>query len=229
MKYTYIICLALSSFFTYKQLIADTNAHINAFFIPGGAFQQNTQTTDIQKMKPRYSQDSHTDTQQADISNTIQSNTKPSSAVTKQAINTAKQTQEKNRKTAQTTQKTTVSQPVLPSSSSTSKNNKSKSKPTSKYTLQDDISAPAPQTKTKTQEVPLETQLSKIEEFEQKSIKEMLNILPSPDFKLPKYQQIYALYGLELRSAYRRGKLPANYEQEATLAKANSIRRFPVK
>lgn len=227
MKYTYIICLTLSSFFTYKQLTADTNANVNAFFIPGGAFQQNTQTTDIQKMKPRYTQDSHVNTQQTDISNTTHSNATPSSATAKQATNTAKQSQKKNSQPAQTTQKTTEPQSASPALSSTAQNNKRKSKPTSKYTLQDDVSTPAAQTKT--QEVALETHLSKIEKFEQKSIKEMLNMLPAPNFKLPKYQQIYALYGLELRSAYRRGSLPANYEQEATLAKANSIRRFPVK
>lgn len=40
MNYLYIICLALSSLFTYKPLSAETHPLQYAFFIPGGAFQQ---------------------------------------------------------------------------------------------------------------------------------------------------------------------------------------------
>ena len=54
MNYLYIICLALSSLFTYKPLSAETHPLQYAFFIPGGAFQQNTRVQDIRLMKPRY-------------------------------------------------------------------------------------------------------------------------------------------------------------------------------
>ena len=53
MKYFYISCLLLSSFFTYKTLSAKDNYAQYAFFMPKGAFEQNTTLDDIESMRPR--------------------------------------------------------------------------------------------------------------------------------------------------------------------------------
>ena len=70
---------------------------------------------------------------------------------------------------------------------------------------------------------------SPLEQLHRKSLNELLQAIPYPDAKLPKFKQRYALYGLEMRVLQRRGKFPANPEQEEALAKADSLRRFEVK
>lgn len=219
MKYTYIICMALSSFFTYKLLYADTNTYLNTFFIPSNAFQQNTQAANIEQMKPRHKEvapsPTHPDTTEISRQSTSPTTPKTLQSTQKTTVATTKKTVPQTNNKPQAKQVSEQQRPSVP---------KQKKQAPSKYKLQDDSTPPlAPTAK---EEKP--TTLAQ-RDFEEKSVKEMLASLPSPNFKLPKYQQIYALYGLELRSAYRRGKLPANYEQEQTLAKANSIRRFEVK
>lgn len=223
MKYIYIICLALSSFFTYKHLSADSNTHLNTFFIPQGVFQQNTQNKDIQQMKPRYSQSSSPFVQQ----NTSETITRQNNTLPTPSANNTKNNEPTIKKTSDITTPPS-SKPLKTQKASSTHTQKKQNSPqktvASKYTLEENILPSTPSIAPQQ----IETTPSPKEEFEQKSIKEMLNTLPTPNFKLPKYQQIYALYGLELRSAYRRGYLPANYEQEKTLSKANSIRRFKV-
>lgn len=217
MKYTYIICMALSSFFTYKLASANTNTYLNAFFIPTSAFQQNTHTTDIEQMKPRHTAPVSAPSQQ-DTAGTPQK-AKPA------AVATSQTPQKQTAKTSNPSNKT-ADKPEVKRLSEAPKeiSNTPKKKSVSKYTLDDTLSDTSKPTSQ-----PQEISMSAKEDFEEKSIGELLDNLPSPDFTRPKYQQIYALYGLELRSTYRRGKLPANYEQEQSLSKANSIRRFEVK
>lgn len=57
MKYIYIISLALSSIFIYKSASAQETFEKYAFFIPGNAFQKNTELNDIESMRPRYGSD----------------------------------------------------------------------------------------------------------------------------------------------------------------------------
>lgn len=71
-------------------------------------------------------------------------------------------------------------------------------------------------------------QISYLEELKQKSLSALLSDIPYPDSSQPKFKQLYPYYGMELRVYQRRGKFPSNREQEDTLAKANSIKRFEV-
>lgn len=229
MKYIYIICLAMSSFFTYKNLSANSYSFLNAFFIPNQAFQQNTSTSKIEQMKPRYSQKSSQNISE-DSTNTIeekqiQNISSPSHQAKKNTV--TKEITQKPLAKSSTPKSTTQKKPIEVTVSKVEEPKKvspEKKKITTKYSLDDTPTSSKPQ-QNNTEE---QNMLSTTEQFDKKSIKEMLNTLPSPNFKLPKYQQLYALYGLELRSMYRRGYLPANYEQEETLNKVNSIRRFKV-
>lgn len=215
MIYIYIICLALSSFFTYNSLAADSTIYQNAFFIPSGAFQQNTTVQDIPVRQPNRQQKAN----------------KPS--VAKPSLPTAKQPA----KPLETTQPESLPTPTeAPSKVVIQKTEPSPKQKTAQIKPQQ--ATPKKQAKYKLDDSPRQTpeiktaaapEIPPLEKFRQKNIKEMLDTLPYPNFNLPKFKQIYALYALELRSAYRRGKLPSNYEQEETLAKANSIRRFNVK
>lgn len=223
MKYIYIICAALSSFFTYNSLSANTHTYQNAFFIPGGAFQQNTSVKDI--APKRFHQSQPAGIKQPTTENSVVP-TKQSTAntikKTQQTANTpSKQlTQQKTKPVKTVTQKPTqqiIKQVAQPAKQKTA------SKKTAKYKLDDSPVEPQQPITTAAPE------LSSLEKFQQKSLKEMLDTLPYPDSDAPKFKQIYALYALELRSTYRRGKLPSNYEQEEILAKADSIRRFDVK
>lgn len=218
MKYTYIICMTLSSFFTHSLSYADTNTYLNTFFIPSNAFQQNTQTVNIEQMKPRH-KEVEPSIKQPDSTGLSQQST---SAPTTETLQSAQQISATTKKSAKKTDKKLktkqLSKQRLPSST------KQKKQIPSKYKIQDDSTTLSASTVKEEKTMPPQKR-----DVREKSVREMLDSLPSPNFKLPKYQQIYALYGLELRSAYRRGTLPSNYEQETTLSKANSIRRFEVK
>ena len=203
MKYIYIICLSLSSLFVFTPLKADTHTHNNAFFIPSGAFQQNTGVKDITPKKPRRTQPAQKTSPEQVFQSKPQTINAPKQQVIQAAAHPAKTTAPE-KTTPQTQPQPTPKKPA-------------------KYKLDDSpVKKPEIQTTNK-QDIP------PLQKFQQKSLKEMLSTLPYPDFDQPKFKQIYALYALELRSAYRRGKLPSNHEQEEILAKANSIRRFEVK
>ena len=53
MKYIYTISIILSSFFIYTKGWSQASAQQYAFFIPGGAFQQNQQVQEEQAPKRR--------------------------------------------------------------------------------------------------------------------------------------------------------------------------------
>lgn len=61
-----------------------------------------------------------------------------------------------------------------------------------------------------------------------KSISETLSEIPYPDTNLPKYKNAYLDYIMSLRILYRTKKLQPNFEQEETLSKANTIKRFKI-
>ncbi len=251
MKYTYIISIILSSFFTYKSASANIYPQQYAFFIPGGAFQQNQDVQDIRLMRPRYAptEDENQEASSSQRESYIPSQT--NKATTSQRKTSASQTtrdtsqatlSSKKKSTLPIAQKNTIQKiknapQNISKQSSPSTNivfqeedNESKSispeisKKLEQYQLDENTQiatpkeAPTPQPK-----------LSHIEELKQKSLTTLLNEIPYPDSSQPKFKQLYSSYGMELRVYQRRGKFPSNYEQEETLAKANSIKRFEVK
>lgn len=228
MKYFYISCLLLSSFFTYKTLSAKDNYLQYAFFMPKGAFEQNTTLDDIESMRPRQPKPTQTQQDTEQLQEEI-----PSPKITlpyvKKKIKLQKEIADHKVKEE------------TPQVSATIKNNTAE-KPKQ-------IAKPLPITKTplaispelleklnkySLEDTPLEkaenntpAQISK--PIPQKSLTQMLSDVPYPNPSLPKFQQAYASYVMDLRIFNRRGKLPANPSQEQTLQKANSIRRFDVK
>lgn len=222
MKYTYMICLTLSSLFINKPLLADTNTLSHAFFIPTGAFQQNTEVQDIDTMRPRYSVPYEPSTTEETDDTFIEQPTPIAESTPSPTPLQIKKAVQPIQATPKITQQA-IAKPLSPAP--TSKPTEPAPLPTpSPYKLEDII----PETTSETTQTETD-ELSPLEAFQQKSLKEMLDTLPYPNFNLPKYKQLYALYVLELRTAYRKGELPYNYEQEQILAKANSIRRFEVK
>ncbi len=241
MKYIYIICLLLSSFFTDKSSAATNESARYAFFMPQGALQQNRQVPDIRLMRPRHTkpvedtQPASSDTPTAikqisnkpqpqnlvrtpTLENTVTSesvpqNTRKSSAPARQYAQP--QTQSASKATA-TAQPTTPKKQIIASPEIEKK--------VQQYTLDDSPVPPQKKTAATTAAA-----ISPLEKLKQKSLKELLADIPYPDSDLPKFKQLYADYGMELRVLERRHKLPTNSEQEKTLAKANTLRRFEVK
>ena len=245
MKYIYIICLLLSSFFTDKSSAATNESTRYAFFMPQGALQQNRQVPDIRLMRPRHTKpvedtqpaSSDTPTEAKQISNkphpknlartpalkntvtseNVPQNTRKSSAPTRQYAQPQTQPTAKATAAAQPTtpRKQIIASPEL---------SPEIEKKVQQYTLDDSPIPPQKKTATTTAAA-----ISPLEKLKQKSLKELLADIPYPDSDLPKFKQLYADYGMELRVLERRHKLPANSEQEETLAKANTLRRFEVK
>ena len=235
MKYTYIISIILSSFFTYKSASANIYPQQYAFFIPGGAFQQNQDVQDIRLMRPRYAP---TEDENQEASSSQRESYIPSQTTrdTSQATLSSKKKSTLPIAQKNTIQKIKNAPQNISKQSSPSTNivfqeedNESKSispeisKKLEQYQLDENTQiatpkeAPTPQPK-----------LSHIEELKQKSLTTLLNEIPYPDSSQPKFKQLYSSYGMELRVYQRRGKFPSNHEQEETLAKANSIKRFEV-
>ena len=244
MKYIYIICLLLSSFFTDNSSAATNESARYAFFMPQGALQQNRQVPDIRLMRPRHTKPvediqpatSDTPTEVKQISNkphpqnlartptlkntvtseNVPQNTRKSSAPTRQYAQP---------QTQPTAKATAAAQPTTPKKQIIASPELSPEieKKVQQYTLDD---SPIPQKKTAATTA---AAISPLEKLKQKSLKELLADIPYPDSDLPKFKQLYADYGMELRVLERRHKLPANSEQEETLAKANTLRRFEVK
>ena len=245
MKYIYIICLLLSSFFTDKSSAATNESTRYAFFMPQGALQQNHQVPDIRLMRPRHtkpventqpaSSDTTTEVKQISnkphpqnlartpaLKNTVTSenvpqNTRKSSAPTRQYAQP---------QTQPTAKATVAAQPTTPKKQIIASPELSPEieKKVQQYTLDDSPVPPQKKTATTTAAA-----ISPLEKLKQKSLKELLADIPYPDADLPKFKQLYADYGMELRVLERRHKLPANSEQEETLAKASTLRRFEVK
>ncbi|MBO5038708.1 MAG: hypothetical protein J6C85_04565 [Alphaproteobacteria bacterium] len=229
MKYFYISCLLLSSFFTYKTLSAKDNHSQYAFFMPQGAFEQNTTLDDIESMRPRQPKPTQTQHDTEQLHEEI-----PSPKITlpyvKKKIKIQEVTANKVKETPQIT-------PPAPADDIKKEPEQPKqmAKPApltispdiieklNKYSLE----SIAPENNTSKTTQKTTTLTSK--QFTPQSLTQMLSAVPYPDPALPKFKQIYASYVMDLRIFNRRGNLPANPEQEQILQKANSIRRFDVK
>lgn len=228
-KYIYIISLALSSFFTYKHLSANTYDHIHAFFIPNGAFIKNTQITE-----PKPQQQSNITSPQSieEQSDNTDFQVSPQQQI-ESPIVSQPQTVSKN-----TTSKTDTSQPrptnthkntiktqhqTVASQKTTSNPTKQKKKNTYQLEAIPSTTSKNNQTKSTT------TQSLPKPKPQKQNLAEQLDALPFPNFQDPKFKQLYGLYCLELRTLYKKRKLPSNITQNDILSKANSIRRFSVK
>lgn len=227
MKYFYILCLVLSSFFTYKHIFAQEQY---AFFIPNNAFQNNLTT-----------EDSFSD-------NTIKQDSEESQPLTSKEPKISRPYVHATPKfiPAQTTKNNQHHHPK-------GHNNKEpKDSPrdapfityqqpritdlgafhSSEQTVDPVITADQLdlyQLETTNPPYPTDSSLPAAQPSSTKlDVEDMLDSLPYPDFKLPKFKQLYAAYCMELRVLYRQGKLPYNQEQDNTLAKADTIQRFKV-
>ena len=218
MKYTYIISIILSSFFTYKSASANIYPQQYAFFIPGGAFQQNQDVQDIRLMRPRYAP---TEDENQEASSSQRESYIPSQTTrdTSQATLSSKKKSTLPIAQKNTIQKIKNAPQNISKQSSPSTNivfqeedNESKSispeisKKLEQYQLDENTQiatpkeAPTPQPK-----------LSHIEELKQKSLTTLLNEIPYPDSSQPKFKQLYSSYGMELRVYQRRGKFRYPY------------------
>lgn len=256
MKFIYMICLTLSSFFAHFPADANAAPAQYAFFIPSGSFQENVSIKDTAPIRRRTtrasSQTNRQETPQETTKETPQTSqitsetSKSSIAITLPYVREVSvENQPTIAKTARPKiakqKKQTASAPALIPAP------KAPQSQALQAVTPSQTSHPAPEltpeiqqklqqyqlddneTLTLAQEETTPSPLSALEKFKQKSISELLATLPYPDFNLPKFKQLYALYGLELRVLNRRGKFSPNIEQEETLAKANSMRNFDVK
>lgn len=257
MKYTYIISIILSSFFTYKSVSANIYPQQYAFFIPGGAFQQNQKVQDIRLMRPRYaptengSQETSSYTKEQSAASSTNKTTTSRKTITSQKASSSpqniSQTSLKSRKKSilpiarensitvqkikalpqQNTKQSAPSTNIVfqdETDKAAAPSSAEVNEKLEQYRLDDNIKIASPQDTS-----PQKPILSPLEELKQKSLSSLLNEIPYPDPSQPKFKQLYSSYGMELRVYQRRGKFPSNYEQEETLAKANSIKRFEVK
>ncbi len=230
MKYIYIICLTLSSFFIYKPLHAEQKTQQYVFFLPNDAFQDNSSITQINEMKPRYNKEqSQNSTPQKSKPNIISpKDPKISLPYEKRPINITPQPVDKkkqyhnDRHPKKGPDFRPRPRPIYrPDRPIISPAIREKLK---QYTLDEDF----PEMQTYGEEITIE-QLLPLEQFKQKSVSEMLDEMPYPDYNLPSFKQLYGHYMMELRSLYDSGHLPDNQGQEAVLQKASNIGYFNVR
>ena len=252
MKYFYIICMFLSSFFTYKSLMADSLQY--AFFMPGDAMQQSGKLNDLNRMRPRHriNQRTHSENNTNSQPNFINKQSFSAPDITTSEAQFTEEYQKGNKINHQVRNKKNIRLPVEPKKiiaikKSTSSDKKATSQVISpslkeknavsaaevseklkKYKLDDNLSAPFPDSEY-VQEIPEPTIISEEEQLLKMSVSDLLDRIPFADKKDPKFKQIYSYYGTELKILRNYGKLPINLNQEETLAKANSLRRFEVK
>lgn len=256
MKHTYIISIILSSFFTYKSVAANITSQQYAFFIPGGAFQQNQKVQDIRLMRPRYAkpekekQDTTSSQEETPRSSnyvsTPQNRTISASETSISSTSRAQNTLKNRKKSTFPIVQDNIAS-VQPITTSATDSDISITSDSTNIIFQEEtppapVSAEVNQkleqyqlddntkiTTTQKEEPALpQPQISYLEELKQKSLSALLSDIPYPDSSQPKFKQLYPYYGMELRVYQRRGKFPSNREQEDTLAKANSIKRFEV-
>ena len=222
MRYIYIICLLMSSFFTYKNSFA--------IFIPQNVFQENVKVNDINSMKPRYEKKEPPKETLSKNSGLVNAAEKPKISlpyVRKPIVAVddikakEKSTTEDKTKAEQISSKPVVQTkkdpPVAPTPPIISDEMKKK---LSKYVLDNDFG--------KEDDASL-TEMFNPQAILKKDITKQLTTIPYANRKLPKFQQCYSDYGSDLRVLFHRSKFPDNSKQEAVLAKASSTRRFEVK
>lgn len=224
MRYFYIICLALSSFFIFKQLNAAEQQKY-AFFVPRNTFLQNTDVGDIDENKMRPRKSYNQDVEKIEPSITL--------PYVKKKIKSARFLEEEQEEDTlyekpkiKELEPVHVSRQIIDGPDAGISSLLPEESDSSQYSLSDELSESEIKNDEK-EEKELKV-LSPLEEFAQLSVTEMLKKIPFPDARLPKYKQLYAEYGMDLRVLYRTGKFPYNRELDSTLEKANTIQRFKV-
>lgn len=214
MRFFYIICLVLSSVFTYKSATADEQLKL-AFFTPNNAFQDNMSVNDIKDMQPRYgNQVIDNEGKNSSLSQSPAIKSVTNSKDTSTSVPTPKTAKKTIMPIKNVISEVKVSEPLKEEEPVTELPPEIKEK-LKKYSLDDE----------KTFDVIKNLDSNKLTKNKNQNINTLLARIPAPDFSAPKFKQIYANHGMALRALYRTGRLPYNQEQEETLAKANSIRR----
>lgn len=247
MRYFYMTCLILSSFFICNHSIAENITRQYAFFIPNNVYDKNTTVNSIDSIRPRYTLATQKGTNPKE--NTQKNNnrdkiTLPFSRppITGKIANDT----EVSLKTNSIPQKDSSPSKTAPQPSPESNTNiiTKESAPIEAkqivHTADSYSSQPSSQTKSNTSKYNLDddflTDIKKAEAKiikpqlpKEKTITERLAEIPFPDLEQPRYKQVFGNYGITLRTLYRQNEMPADYEQDEILAKANSIKRFLVK
>lgn len=221
MKYFYIVCLALSSFFTYKLLNAAEQYQQYAIFVPRGTFLQNTSVEDINENNMRELQKKKQNSEKISLEITL-----PYVRKKVKVIQPQKKLQEDvfyEKPRTEELEPIHVSRQIIDEVEPLI-SDEERGLPA--YSLSDELS---PEEMGLTQKKEVEAKvLSPIEEYAELSIEKMLAKIPFPDSKLPAYKRLYSEYGMGLRVFHRTGKFPYNRDLEETLSKANTIQRFTV-
>ena len=254
MRYFYIICLVLSSFFIYNLSSADNIGRKYAFFVPGNAYQKNTDVNNLNTMRTRYKKPTTSNkTDTASLSKTKKTKTKTAEKlthpVTKKPLKemaTIQQTPQIKAKEAATIAKqentvkeeapvitTTTSAPVADTSLPTQLSSTETDTPIEEQLLSqedlDKIKEKAAQYNIEEDDFIIAPFFSaEAEQKEEKTINTMLSEIPYPNSDDPKFKQAFGKYGIALRTLYRQKTMPNDYEQDKILAKATSIKRFKV-
>ena len=225
MKYIYILLLVLSTFFINNSLYAKEFIKINAFFLPENSIQSNTtikELTPTKKIKKNSPQKS-----------TLTRKQRPSSASKRtlpvQHNKLKKQTQTPpSSSTLSTPQKRKLKR-ITPTAIPTLAVDTPSQPQAPKYKLDDN---PNQHLLEKKQEevvtIKEKPKLSELEILKQTEISKILESIPYPTTKEPRYRQLYENHVMDLRVLYQRGKLNQSLKLEKILEKANSMRRFEV-
>lgn len=213
MRQLYIICIALSSFFTYGISFAWEQPNQHAFFVPGNVFQENTTIQEIKRTGRQTPAKTNTSAStQEDLNDPLAAAINPDKKIKKTLPYVKKIPKVVSPKEFNQLEKENTQTVDIPASS--------------KYTLDNDLDI-MPEPKPDTDQ-DVQKQLSALDLYSHKSVEEMLNEQPYPNKSLPKFKQRVALYDVELRNLYRRESLPTNREQDNALAKASSGQYFSV-
>ena len=246
MRYFYIICLVLSSFFIYKQSSAENIPQKYAMFMPNNAYHENTAVNNLDSMQPRYKTPQQKNTikkrKVSTPTKTSKKETEPMPKITlpfvrNPLIEATPEEAEAKRTTLSTTssqtetlaQEAPQTEQLLPPPPASEKDKEAKpfeevvempdsiKEKASQYNIDDDF------------EVSFSPHPQVITQKEKpKTIKEMLSAIPYPDLDAPKFKQTYGRYGITLRTFYRQKEMPTDYDQDEILAKANTSKRFLV-
>ena len=203
MRYIYILCMILSSIFTYKQTYAQNTINQYAFYMPQNSFQNNT---DIAKRD--YLRHTRIDARISPSTEEYEEEEKPVQTI--KNPETQKYLKAQNEKMLRIAKKLKKYQ--LGDDRKTT------------------LTIPPKKKKVAKKTTPIAKKIVKpiIAKIQIKTIADTLSDLPYPDNTLPNFQQAYAEYIMDLRSLYYNKRLPINSKQEASLSKANSILRFTV-
>ena len=213
MRQLYIICIALSSFFTYSISFAWEQLNQHSFFVPGNVFQENTTLQEIKRTNRQAPAQGNTSaTKEKDLDDPLAAAINPNKKIKKTLPYVKKIPKVVSPKDFNQLEKENIQAVEIPSSS--------------KYTLDNDLDIMPEPEPFQTQDT--EKQLSALDLYSHKSVEEMLSEQPYPNKSLPKFKQRVALYDVELRNLYRRESLPTNREQDNALAKASSGQYFSV-